>query len=259
MQYFCGSAMNQELLNDGRRFVKLKTHLRLTNSPFPFYKFRFKLAHAGWNIANPQSGSMAMDAVEIEVKFWVPQPEVLVERILALGADAGRRVFERNWIFDDSGAGLAARGELLRLRKDDAWRLTYKLPCAHDGEFKVRRELETTLADGEVLAAVFRALGLESVRCYEKWRQTFDLDGAHLCLDTLPFGTFLEIEGSGERIRRVAADLGLPWPRRILGTYLDLFHIVAEEMNPPFSDITFANFKGLAVDMAAWRQRFEAG
>ncbi|HDI59334.1 MAG TPA: CYTH domain-containing protein [Desulfobacteraceae bacterium] len=200
-----------------------------------------------------------MDSVEIEVKFWVPRPEALVERILALGADAGDRVFECNWIFDDPGGKLTARGELLRLRQDTAWRLTYKLPCREDGQFKVRREMETTLADGEVLAAVFRALGLESVRCYEKWRQSFDLDGAHLCLDTLPFGTFLEIEGSGERIQRVAADLGLPWPRRILGTYLDLFHIVADEMRLAFHDITFANFEGLSIDLAAWRHLFEAG
>jgi adenylate cyclase class 2 len=200
-----------------------------------------------------------MDAVEIEVKFCIPRPEALVERILGLGADAGSRVFERNWIFDDPGGRLMARGELLRLRRDDAWRLTCKLPCADGGEFKVRRELETTLADGEVLAAVFRVLGLTVIRCYEKWRQTFDLDGAHLCLDTLPFGTFLEIEGAGERIRQVASDLGLPWPRRILGTYLDLFNIVAEEMGLPFQDITFANFEGLAVNMSTWRRRFEAG
>lgn len=200
-----------------------------------------------------------MDSVEIEVKFWVPRPERLVQRIMALGAAAGIRRFECNWIFDDPRGRLEARGELLRLRRDDAWRLTYKLPCREDGQFKVRRELETTLADGEALAAVFRALGLESVRCYEKWRQTFDLDGAHLCLDTLPFGDFVEIEGSGERIRRVAAELDLPWPRRILGTYLDLFCIAAEEMHLTFHDITFANFQGLAVDMAAWRHRFEAG
>ena len=200
-----------------------------------------------------------MDSVEIEVKFWVPRPELLVERILALGAAAGCRVFECNWLYDDPRGSLEARGELLRLRRDGAWRLTYKLPCPEDGQFKVRRELETTLADGEVVAAVFRALGLKPVRCYEKWRQTFDLDDAHLCLDTLPFGDFLEIEATGERIRRLAAELDLPWSRRILGTYLDLFRIVAEEMHLAFHDITFANFEGLTVDLSAWRHRFEAG
>jgi hypothetical protein len=34
---------------------------------------------------------------------------------------------------------------------------------------------------------------------------------------------------------------------------------VAEEMDLSFSDITFANFEGLVVDMGAWRHRFEAG
>lgn len=200
-----------------------------------------------------------MDAVEIEVKFWVPCPEALVERVLSLGARDGGRVFECNRIFDDPSRSLEARGELLRLRQDDAWRLTYKLPCRDDGQFKVRRELETTLADGEVLAAVFHSLGLRAVRCYEKWRRTFDVGEVHLCLDTLPFGDFVEIEGTGENIRSMAADLGFPWSRRILGTYLDLFHIVAEEMHLTFRDITFANFAGMAVDISAWRSRFEAG
>jgi hypothetical protein len=34
MQYFCGSATNQELLNDEHRFVKAKTHRLFDKIPF---------------------------------------------------------------------------------------------------------------------------------------------------------------------------------------------------------------------------------
>ncbi len=201
-----------------------------------------------------------MNGLEIEVKFFVAQPEDLLRRISASGAVGGGRHFERNWIFDSRQGLLATRGELLRLRHDTAWHVTYKRPVEGGGDqFKVRQEMETTLADGDVLRAVFQAVGLETVRIYEKWRETFRLEGAHLCLDQLPFGTFLEIEADGAHIRSLAGDLGLDWRRRIRGTYLDLFQIVADEMRLGFDDITFANFQGLTVDMQRWRQRYEAG
>jgi len=200
-----------------------------------------------------------MNGLEIEVKFFVLRPDDMRQRIQAMGAQsADGRLLERNWIFEDPGRRLQSRGELLRLRQDNAWHLTYKQPRADDGQFKVRHEMETTLGDGEALRAILVALGFSAVRNYEKWRETFLLGDAHLCLDQLPFGHFLEIESSAAQIRRLAADLDLDWRRRIRGTYLDLFRIVAEEMGLKFSDITFANFSGLTVNLEAYRRRFEA-
>jgi adenylate cyclase class 2 len=69
-----------------------------------------------------------------------------------------------------------------------------------------------------------------------------------LCLDRLPFGDFLEIEGGKEAIRHAAGRLGLAWERRILDNYLGLFEKVRQSMGLPFSDVTFANFKGIQVD-----------
>ena len=201
-----------------------------------------------------------MNGLETEVKFFVPRPNELRPRILALGAVSAGRVFERNEIFDDPHRTLARRGELLRIRQDTACRLTFKQPAGErQHQFKILREMETTVADGQVLRAVFQALGFNLVLVYEKWRETFPIESVHLCLDELPFGHFLEIEGSQASIRRLTEALSLPWPQRILGTYHDLFAIVAEEMGLGFRDITFENFQGLKVDPGLYRHRFEAG
>lgn len=201
-----------------------------------------------------------MNGLEIEVKFFVPRPAALRRRALSLGARSRGRRFERNELFDDAGRTLADRGMLLRLRSDDAQRLTLKATAGGDeGQFKVLRECETTVADAGVLREVFQALGFVPVRIYEKWRETLDLDGAHLCLDDLPYGHFIEIEADGAKIRSLASDLGFEWRRRILGTYQDIFRIVAESEGLPFEDITFANFAGRRIDLGPLRHRFEAG
>jgi len=177
-----------------------------------------------------------------------------------MGARSQGDVFESNVLYDDAGASLARRDALLRLRRDTAGRVTYKQPAPQaDRRFKVRAELETEVADLEVLGRIFEALGFHPTRVYEKWRETFSLEQAHLCLDRLPFGCFLEIEGPAETIVGLAAKLELPWPRRILLNYYELFAIVRREAKLAFEDITFANFEGLAIDIAPYRERFEAG
>ena len=70
-----------------------------------------------------------------------------------------------------------------------------------------------------------------------------------LCLDQMPFGDYLEIEGPKAAIRDVASRLGLPWRQRILKNYLEMFSILQERLQLPFSDITFANFADVRLDI----------
>lgn len=201
-----------------------------------------------------------MNGLEIEVKFFVPRPAALRRCILDTGARSEGRVFEHNTLFDDARGTLAARGRLLRLRSDNQHRLTFKAPVPdRDPQFKVLRELETRLSDAAAMREVLAALGFHPVRVYEKWRETFTLDGCHLCLDALPFGDFLEIEGERDAIRPLARRLDLRWSRRILGNYQELFEIVAEQESLDFTDITFDNFAGRRIDLAPCLGRFEAG
>jgi len=189
--------------------------------------------------------------LEIEVKFLAPKdPAVLRDRLAAIGAVSQGRVFESNAVFDDTHRTLASRGQLLRLRQDRERRLTFKSPVpGADQGYKIRREIELDISDIEAMAAVLRALGFDRVLIYEKWRETFEVGKAHICLDTMPFGDFVEIEADQEAIAGLAGQLGLNWPDRIVRNYHQVFAIVRDHLHLCFADISFANFAGIAVDL----------
>jgi len=197
-------------------------------------------------------------SLEIEVKFYLDPNGLSRHRILdcikALGGHSDGRIFERNIRFEDTANSLFRRKSLLRLRKDRRTRLTFKSE-AHDvsirdrEQFKIFEELEVEVSDFAVTARILEALGFHPVQIYEKWRETFVLGESLICMDTMPFGEFLEIEGSGEIISELAAGIGLDWDRRILENYLGIFAHLKAAMGLPFSDITFNHFKELPVGM----------
>jgi adenylate cyclase class 2 len=186
---------------------------------------------------------MTMD--EVEIKFYVEDPETLRRALREAGATGGGRVFERNTRHDDAAGSLRARGELLRLRRDTACRLTHKsLPLTADPEFKVHRETETVVEDCGAMEAILRALGFPPVQVYEKYRETYSMGKAHVLLDTMPYGVFVEIEGGREEIRDIARRLGLPMSRRITATYLAIHDKVRDRLGLAAPDLTFEAYRG---------------
>lgn len=200
------------------------------------------------------------DPLEIEVKFVVDTPAPLRRQLLTLPAHGSGRIFETNYRYDDPDGSLLKQRTLLRLRKDRGAKLTVKRPHRHvDPQFKIYRELEVTVSDFETADRMLAALGFERVQVYEKWRETFRLGDTHLCLDELPYGTFLEIEGPRETIPKLARRLGLAWPRRILANYLEIFAHIREAIGLQAGDLTFSVFEKIDADLVPLIRRFEAG
>ena len=198
--------------------------------------------------------------LEIEVKFQVIDTERLRQRITDLGAKSLGRSFEHNIRFDSAARELRARAHLLRLRQDREAKLTFKsLPAERNEQFKVFRELEVTVSDFEAMRKIIHALGFGREQIYEKWRETFILKDLEICMDRLPFGNFLEIEGAPEAIIRTAGLLGLDWKKRILTNYLGIFERLKQHYQLTFSDVTFANFKTTVDVSSDFMQQFEAG
>jgi adenylate cyclase class 2 len=201
-----------------------------------------------------------MENIEIEIKFHLEHPEATRKAIVALGAISLGRFFETNHILDNRAKTLFQNRSLLRLRQADRACLTFKSPpSAPDREFKIRPELEVQVADFNTTRQILKKLGFTTVRIYEKWRETFELADTHFCIDALPFGDFLEIEGTAESIPALSEKLGFTWERRSLLNYHELFELVKAEYRLPFGEITFSNFEGLSVDMHKLSGRFEAG
>lgn len=191
--------------------------------------------------------------LEIEVKFLVADEGALRQRLEAAGAQqVRRRVHEHNVRFDDEGGTLLKEGKLLRLRQDDAARLTFKGVAQSDrlSQAKVREELETTVGDFDLAMAILERLGFKPQQVYEKYRETFRLGDVEVVLDELPFGRFVELEGSEADIRDAAHRLDLPWEDRILDNYLLLMARAKAHFGLPFDDLTFENFAGRDVSIS---------
>lgn len=201
-----------------------------------------------------------MNHLEIEVKFFIKSIKGLRQDLQKIGAKRMGRVFERNLRFEDAGENLLKNRSLLRLRQAGQNRLTFKKPClAPTNGCKVFEEIETVVDDFEATVAILAALGYQPVQTYEKWRETFETDHATVCIDTMPFGVFMEIEGAAPDIRALADRLGFKWEKRILETYLGLFDALAKEFQLGFTDITFDNFKTATASFDHFWPDFEAG
>jgi adenylate cyclase, class 2 len=189
-----------------------------------------------------------MNPLEIEVKFYLPDITATREKILGLGAELKGSSFETNIRLDDAELRLTNAKKLLRLRQDSSCRLTVKTPPDDpDPEFKIFRELEVEVSDYQTMIAILEQLGFYPRQVYEKQRETFFFLHTTLCLDTLPYGHFLEIEGEKENIRETAKVIGIDWKKRITANYLALFAAIQKQMGLAFEDVTFENFRGIPI------------
>ncbi|MDO9632283.1 MAG: class IV adenylate cyclase [Humidesulfovibrio sp.] len=171
--------------------------------------------------------------LEIEVKFLDVDHGALRQRLVALGAQCLGRWFESNVVFDDTQRSLKATGTLLRLReKSGRVVLTLKRAvddCSSDSttdaarpNTKVCEETETDVADAKGMREILAGLGFIPALRYEKVREKWTLLGCEVCLDSLPFGDFLEIEGDEQDIDACIKALALPRDCASTATYHDL-------------------------------------
>jgi len=199
-----------------------------------------------------------MENLEIEIKVYLPDMDFIRDRIIELGAVSRGRVFETNIRFDDADNHLIEKKSLLRLRQDTKTILTFKSePPFKDDQFKILRELEVEVSDFTTMKHILESLGFREEQVYEKWRETFILNRTNLCLDTMPYGDFLEIEGQKDDIKKLASQIGLKWKKRILLNYLEIFDIIKQKLNLPFYDVTFSNFINIRFDLAEYLDLLE--
>lgn len=197
--------------------------------------------------------------LETEVKFHLPSPGKIKKHIIDLGGRSQGKTFESNIRYDDSQGSLQAKGCLLRLRKDTAARLTYKKkPAKPVAGVKAYLEYEVVVEDFDTMDAILNQIGLRGVQRYEKIRETFLLANCTVCLDEMPFGSFIEIEGPAKDIARLAGRLGLAWEKRILANYLAIFEKLRNQAALAFNDVTFTNFRACRIDPALVKQTIES-
>ena len=148
------------------------------------------------------------------------------QRIDRAGFEVSRaRVFETNLLLDTEASQLRTRGEALRVRERGGETiLTYK-GRVELGRHKTREELETTAGEARVLLAIFARLGFGATYRYEKFRTEFvrRSEQGMVTLDETPIGVFIEIEGAGKWIDRVADELGFTEKDYVNDSYSTLY------------------------------------
>ncbi|WP_109488960.1 class IV adenylate cyclase [Occallatibacter savannae] len=183
-------------------------------------------------------------SIETEIKFRVDDANGLAARLREAGfREETPRTFESNVLFDTADRKMRTRTEILRIRNyGGRWVITHKrLPDGIPGEdvHKHRIETETQVGDGEVLAQVFRSIGLVEAFRYEKWRSEWSDGQGHCVIDETPIGVFAELEGEAEWIDRTAGKLGVERSQYITLSYGRLFEQWCAEHNCAVKDLTF--------------------
>ena len=174
--------------------------------------------------------------LETELKYLGPDLEAVRQRLREVGAELETaREHEVNVVFDDDQEGLRASGRLLRLR--NGRELTVKLPV-QSGRFKARQEITVMVEEG--VEALLDGHGLRPRWRYEKYRETWRLDGMIVTLDETPgVGPVVEVEGEPDGIDPVALKLGLDRLETSAENYRTLFEKWCAQNGRSTTDMTF--------------------
>jgi adenylate cyclase class 2 len=149
-------------------------------------------------------------AIETEKKFRLGPKRLdeITQKLVDLGATFEKEVFEVN--YQHRGGEMDERGATLRLRKiGDFTVLTYKEKVKGENGAKRKMEYETSVSDVDATENIIERLGYRLTAVYEKRRKYWRLGEVEVVLDELPFGLYMEIEGTEDAIDKAARKLGL--------------------------------------------------
>ena len=148
-------------------------------------------------------------AIEIEKKYRLTseQRSALTQKLRDVGAHYQREEFEENTLYE--GGPIDFNRSVLRLRRiGETAVLTYKERLSVNSDAKHQREEETKIDNPEAMRSILEAIGFTARVVYEKRRETWQLGDTEIVIDQLPFGLFVEIEGSEDGIAAVEGKLG---------------------------------------------------
>ncbi len=136
-------------------------------------------------------------AIEIEKKYRLSeeQKQFVLESLHEFEAKYEGEDFEENTIY--GGGILDEKRAVLRIRKtQDKTILTFKQRIKSEFDIKQQIEHESEVAKAEEIEKIIESLGFVPRLVYEKRRKTWQFRQVEIVLDELPFGLFMEIEGS---------------------------------------------------------------
>ncbi len=182
---------------------------------------------------------MAAD-LEREIKLRFDRADEARAAVLSAGATPlrGRR-FQEDCLLDTEDERLRRQHCVLRIRSEGSRSLfTFKGPV-QPGPMKVREELETVVADGELLRRLLERLGMHVWFRYQKYREEFACEDVVVAVDETPVGVYVEIEGSEAGITAMAQALGREPADYLVDSYRAIFLQYCEAHGLTLQDMVF--------------------
>jgi adenylate cyclase, class 2 len=187
---------------------------------------------------------------ETEAKFFVRNLQPIESRLLDLKAHLIQpRVHEINYRFDFPNNELRSQKKVLRLRKDEQAKLTFKGASVEmQNGVMSREEIEFVVEDFDKAKLLLESIGFKPVVFYEKFRRTYELHETHIMLDELPYGQFVEIESNDiTAIKNVSDLLNLNWNMMVKAGYHALFDRAAGKYNLERWNLSFEALHGVRI------------
>lgn len=162
---------------------------------------------------------------EIEVKFCGVDHDEVRAKLEAAGSVCKSPMGLMRRVVIET-AEIHKKGGYMRVREQNGVStLTYKQfdALSVDGA----KEIETTVADFDAMASIFRALEPTRYSYQESKREVWHLDGVEIVLDEWPWlKPYIEIEGVGEEaLKSTAEKLGFSWDDAVFGDVMVAYRL----------------------------------
>ena len=171
---------------------------------------------------------MGKSKKEIEIKIELKKNEIpaVRKRLRELGAIHAPVKKEITYGFfstDSIEAGIFPR--IKTHKGETGGLLTVKIKKALRSKYFRREELTMAVPDARVARDILKVLGYTKERIFEKIREKWNFPDQKIevTIDELPFGFFIEIEGSPQGIEKTVKLLGLDNKDRIIKAYLRVY------------------------------------
>lgn len=175
--------------------------------------------------------------IEIEATFTKIDTDAVRAKLNSIGAlciHKERLMRRKN--FDYSDSRLYAIGGWVRLR-DEGDRVTLAYKQLVDRSIAGMKEVSVTVGSFDDSEKLLQALGLEMKSYQETKRESWELDGVQIEIDTWPWiPTFLEIEADTEElVKDIASKLGFFWSDALHGSvenvYQEMYSVTEKEID----------------------------
>lgn len=183
--------------------------------------------------------------IEIELKFEIKKEKTITSRLIKLGFKIkNKKTYEKTVMFDNPQKLMQITDGRVRLRQTGKKiEFSYKKPLTREG-IKKEIEYEVEVSDFKKIVKILEMMKFAQTTSYERYRTEFGKNGVKATIDEFPFATFLELEGSENKIKNIARDLGFNLNDNITDSCDTIFtkRRIAKGLKP-ISHIRFDDYK----------------